>query len=203
LGVFRFREVGGEVVVCTVARAYHSAMSLRVLVIRHGVAEEKSQGQGPEEDKRRHLTAEGATKMRRAARGLAEAVKHIDLLATSPLDRAAETAEIVGEVFGVKPAVCGALAPQGRPAAVVDWLKKRPELAKSGGPRKMVAAVVGHEPDLGVLVSWMLSGMEESFVDLKKGAACLVEFEEELGPGRGKLLWSLRPGQMRRLRRSA
>src|SRR5216117_2607973 len=100
-------------------------MSLRVLVIRHGVAEEPGKGQSCEEDWRRQLTDEGREKMRRVAKGLAAVVKRIDVLGSSPLDRALQTAAIVGEVFGVKAAVAAGLAPGNGPAEVLDWVRKQ------------------------------------------------------------------------------
>ena len=45
----------------------------------------------------------------------------------------------------------------------------------------------------------MLTGLRESFVPLKKGAACLLQFESEVKPARAKLLWAMRPGQLRDL----
>jgi hypothetical protein len=34
---------------------------------------------------------------------------------------------------------------------------------------------------------------------MKKGGACLVEFEEEVKPGRAVLRWLMKPGQLRAL----
>jgi hypothetical protein len=45
----------------------------------------------------------------------------------------------------------------------------------------------------------MLTGLQESFVRLKKGGACLVELKEQVRSGRGRLLWSLAPAQLRQL----
>jgi phosphohistidine phosphatase len=59
--------------------------------------------------------------------------------------------------------------------------------------------IVGHEPHLGMLVTWLLTGVEESHVDLKKGAACLLEVEGAPGPGSARLCWSIAPSQLRDL----
>ena len=40
-----------------------------------------------------------------------------------------------------------------------------------------VVAIVGHEPQLGRLVTYLIGGVERSGVELKKGGACLIEFE--------------------------
>ena len=79
----------------------------------------------------------------------------------------------------------------------MDWLREQAEHAKKGSTTSVV--IVGHEPGLGQLVSWMLTGLRESFIPLKKGGACLVEFEGEVKPGRGKLLWAMKPSQLRKL----
>jgi hypothetical protein len=48
-------------------------------------------------------------------------------------------------------------------------------------------------------VSWALTGLQESFVELKKGSACMLRFDEDLKPGRAKMLWLLKPSQLRAL----
>jgi len=186
-------------------RRMTTGMSVKVLVIRHGVAEERGKGQGREEDWHRPLTEEGRKKMRRAAKGLAKLVKRVDVLGSSPLDRALQTAAIAGEEFGVETSVAAGLAPGNGPAEVLKWVKQQAAGKPAGGKQAgdgretPVVAVVGHEPGLGVLVSWMISGLEESFVELKKGAACLVEFDGDVKPGHGRLAWSMRPRQLRRI----
>ena len=56
-------------------------------------------------DALRPLTRAGRKKMRRAARGLARLVPHLDALATSPLTRAVETGEIVARA--IRPRAAG------------------------------------------------------------------------------------------------
>jgi phosphohistidine phosphatase len=73
------------------------------------------------------------------------------------------------------------------------------ERPRGGG----AVAIVGHEPHLGQFVSWALTGLRESFVELKKGQAVLLEFPDEVRPGRARLVWSLRPGQLRKIGRGA
>jgi len=69
---------------------------LRVLVVRHGVAEDPAAfAKSGRPDAARPLTKAGRRKMRQAARGLACLVPRLDRLATSPFARTVETAEIV------------------------------------------------------------------------------------------------------------
>ena len=162
-----------------------------LLVIRHAIAVERDEWSG--NDDLRPLTNEGVSKMRKGAQGLAAQVKNVDVLATSPLVRARKTAEIVagaleheGELEEVD-----ALRPGQDPGAFVEWVERHAE--------HDVVAIVGHEPHLSTLVSWLLTGQSESRLDLKKGGACLVRFEHAPKAGTGQLLWLLTPNQLRAL----
>lgn len=169
---------------------------MRLLVIRHAIAEDREAfaftGQP---DSERPLTREGRTKMRRAAGGIASLVPNLETLATSPLVRAMQTAAIVADEYGgdLEPVLVGELSPEYPPDDLLPWLRSVDHDA--------TVAVVGHEPHLGFLVGWLLTGRHESFVELKKGAACFLEFDDPPAPGNGTLLWSLAPGHLRSLRK--
>lgn len=166
---------------------------MQILIIRHGIAEELPAEVKGQDDATRELTKEGRRKMRKGARGLKQIVPVIDLIATSPLTRASQTADIVAREFdGARLVQIAALSPRKPPAALLDWLKAHP-------PESTVA-LVGHEPHLGTVLCWLLTGLQESFVVLKKGGAAMIEMENPAGAGRGKLLWLLQPSQLRRLR---
>src|SRR5688572_30200435 len=77
---------------------------MKVLLIRHGKAEEHNlvSSLSPKKDAQRALTETGRRDMRKAAKGLRKLAPDISIIATSPLLRARETAEIVAKVFGVK-----------------------------------------------------------------------------------------------------
>jgi phosphohistidine phosphatase len=163
---------------------------VHLLVIRHGIAEERPVwARTGRPDEERPLTARGRRLMRRNVRGLARLVSP-DLVASSPLVRAIQTAEIVAAAFGgLELTAVAALAPGGPPASVAAWIE---HVRVSG-----TIALVGHEPDLGELTSWCLAG-RGAFVALRKGGACLLELARP-APGTAKLLWSLTPRQLRRL----
>ncbi|HEX8914762.1 MAG TPA: histidine phosphatase family protein [Humisphaera sp.] len=168
---------------------------VRVLVIRHGVAADVSEfAKTGSPDADRPLTKSGRKRMRRGAKGLVALLPELGSIATSPLTRAAETAEIVAAAYakaGEKLDVTrlSALAPGKSVNLLLGWLGDR--------PRGEVAAVVGHEPHLGLFVSWALTGLRESFVELKKGAAVLIEFPDEVRAGHARLVWSLRSKHLR------
>ena len=64
-----------------------------------------------------------------------------------------------------------------------------------------LVAIVGHEPHLGILVTWLMAGLNASRVALKKGSACLLEFPDTVAGGSATLLWLLTPSQLRRIGR--
>ena len=165
---------------------------MELLVIRHAIAEDKeAYAASGRDDALRPLTARGARRMRRAARGLRELVGAIDVLVTSPLTRANQTAEIVRRAYkldGIETAP--ALQPSAPLDDVVAWLSR----FETG-----VVGIVGHEPQLGRLVTCLLTGWDGSAVELKKGAACLIEFDERPAVGKGRLIWALPPRALRSL----
>jgi len=165
---------------------------MQLLVIRHAIAEDRETW-APRDDKLRPLTDDGKKKMKEAAKALRSLVPKLDVLATSPLTRAAQTAEILAKVYdGPAPAPVDALAPGQRPAALASWLRTQ-ALEKT-------VAIVGHEPGLGAAASWLATGTERSFLDLGKGGACFLDLGERVEAGEGMVLWVMRPSQLRGLR---
>ena len=170
---------------------------MRLLVIRHGLAGDRDEfAFTGRPDAERPLTKDGRAKMKRAASGLRLIVDELSLVATSPLVRAVQTAEIVAEAFGVaEPTVVEELSEERSTDDLLPWLR-------SQEPDTTVA-VVGHNPHLGFLVGWLLTGRHENFVELKKGAAVMLQFEDPdpPSPGTATLLWSLAPAHLRKLRK--
>lgn len=127
--------------------------------------------------------------MQRAAAGLARLVPSIDVLATSPLVRSVESAEIVGSIYRSEIVTLDSLAPDQKPDEVVRWLRdQRPA---------QTVALVGHEPHLGTLVGYLLTERRASFIDLKKGGACLLDLTDPPKPGGGTLKWLLTRRELR------
>src|SRR5215208_162711 len=166
---------------------------MKLLVIRHAIAMDSEEfADTGEPDDRRPLTNYGAKRMRKNAKGMRTLVDKIDAFATSPLTRAIETAEIVSEVFSIDQAeLCAALVPGIALEEFEEWARERSDTD--------VLAIVGHEPHLSMLVTWMMTGLQESRVQVKKGGACLLEFESAPRRNSGTLLWLLTPRQLRDL----
>lgn len=166
---------------------------MQLLVIRHAIAEPRESVAVVETDgASRPLTAKGRKRMSSTAAGLRRLVPTVDVLASSPLVRAVQTAEIVAEEYtGVTPMVLDDLAPSGERRSVLTWL----QMQKDGS----TLAAVGHEPELGRLVSWLLATPDSHFVHLKKGGACLLEWRSHVTAGDAQLAWLLQPAQLRKL----
>ena len=165
---------------------------MKLLIVRHGPAgdPEEWERQG-KDDRLRPLTPKGKKEVRKAAAGLARLVPRLDLLATSPWTRAAQTAEIVGKEYGCEIEEVEQLTSDHSPEDLAPWLREQ-----SG---KEALGLVGHEPHLGLLAGYLLTGKSASFVDLKKGGACLVDMEDPSRPGSGCLEWLLTDRELRRL----
>jgi phosphohistidine phosphatase len=166
---------------------------MHLLVIRHAIAEDRDEfASSGRDDSERPLTDEGREKMRRAVQGLRRVAARIDLLASSPYARARQTAELVAEGYGITDIkTVDALVPDGTLQQLQSWLQRK--------STARVVAIVGHEPQLGELVTWLMSGLRESRVEMKKGGAALLEFEGQPGPGVGRLQWLLSPSALRDL----
>ena len=168
---------------------------MKILLVRHGPAADRAAwGRLGKEDFLRPLTPEGRARTRAAAQGLLRLVDPPDALATSPFARAAQTADLVAHAFGVEaPEELQAIAPAAAPAEVLPWLQARAGLD--------LVALVGHEPQLGGLASWLLARSEVPFLELKKAGACLLDLGDRPRAGSARLVWLLLPAQLRRLGR--
>jgi phosphohistidine phosphatase len=165
---------------------------MKLLIIRHGKAEERSGLLSLKRDATRRLTKEGRKEMRKIAKGLREIAPTPNVLATSPLPRARETAEVVADVLGVgKVDEQALLAPGADKTALIAWLGRQ--------GREATVAIVGHEPDLSGFASFAIAGAQSARLELKKGGCCLIEFENVPAAGGGTLRWLLQPGQLRKL----
>jgi phosphohistidine phosphatase len=165
---------------------------MQLVVIRHAIALEREEfAPTGRDDSLRPLTDKGKAKMKRAAAGLRELVPAISVLAASPFTRAQQTARIVAAEYGtLRVVTTTSLEPDSEFEEFAEWLRTR---------RGDVVAVVGHEPHLGTLVTWLMTGIEESRVPLKKGQACLLEFPGTPSRGTARLHWALTASQLGRL----
>ena len=166
------------------------AAIIELYLVRHAIAAER----GPKypDDSLRPLTPAGAKKFASSVPGLAEMDVLIDLVLTSPLVRARETATLLAAGLKTKPAIVEveALAPGGRHAALLEAIKTHAK-------RHRRIALVGHEPDLGEVAARLLGA--RGTIEFKKGAICAIEVDGATPAGPGTLRWLLTPRALRAL----
>jgi phosphohistidine phosphatase len=165
---------------------------MELLMVRHAIAEDRvAFARTGKSDYHRPLTEKGRSRMIRGAAGLHAVVPRIDVLASSPLTRATETAEIVAAEYGLTDFERVDAIGTGDGDALLRWLRGL-------GPSSTVA-VVGHEPHMSDWAGWFLTGSWADFLIVKKGSAVMLEFPGAIEPGEAYLRWALTPGQLRRL----
>jgi phosphohistidine phosphatase len=154
----------------------------RIYIVRHAIAEDVSPS-GRDED--RALTAEGRKKMKRAALGVAP----VHLLA-SPLVRAQQTAAIVVEALPqLEIETCELLAPGVDERALTRLL--------NGAHAGRDVMLVGHEPDLGELLSFWLTGSRGGVeTRFKKGAVACIASATLPPHGKAVLEWLMTAAQL-------
>lgn len=164
---------------------------MELLLVRHARAEERELfAISGADDALRPLTREGAARMRDVAAGLHRLLPDLDVIASSPYTRALQTADILARRYKTKVVQLPQLAPGHPPATLLPWLRGHDETFR--------VALVGHEPDLGMLASWLLCGKEQGFLPFKKGGAALLHFPADIKAGQAQLDWLLTPAQLRR-----
>jgi phosphohistidine phosphatase len=154
------------------------ALTTQLYVIRHAVAEDHAPDGGGDHDRR--LTKKGRRKFERLVRRLRAAGMEIDLIATSPLVRARQTAEVLAEALASRPPieVVDALAPGSDWQALVAWT------IRQDAER---IAWVGHAPCVGRLVALTI-GDGSAAIRMQKGAVAAIRLDD--GPGHpGELEW--------------
>ncbi len=154
---------------------------MRLYFLRHGLAGHRHDWQG--DDAERPLTSEGKKKMAREAKHIARLDLQPELILSSPLVRAFQTAEIVADELGLQ-----------------EQLLKDERLEPGFGPEQLSEIIrthsnagnlmlVGHEPDLSQTVGALVGGAR---LEMKKGALACVDLPDPTQLA-GELLWLLPP----------
>ncbi|HEY9601177.1 MAG TPA: phosphohistidine phosphatase SixA [Allocoleopsis sp.] len=135
---------------------------MELYLIRHGIAADRD---AYENDEERPLTDKGHDKTAKVAKQLRDRGLRFDLILTSPLVRAKETATILKEAgLAARVEEFAALAPDGDIQAWVNWLEKRQQTS----PGDKSLALVGHQPDLGNWAETLVWGKAQNKLLLKK-----------------------------------
>jgi phosphohistidine phosphatase len=165
---------------------------MKLYIVRHAIAVPR--GTPGIQDDERPLTEEGVRKMRQAAEGLRILDYVPDLILSSPLVRARQTAEILLEAFGknITLKLLSTLAPSAGKKELYGSIEASAKMRKS-------LMLVGHQPSLGEIAGEIAWGSPGFAIELKKGGACFIEIERFGDPPKGSLVTLLTPSILRTL----
>jgi phosphohistidine phosphatase len=159
-----------------------------IYFLRHASAGERMSN--PKKDEKRPLDKTGIEQCGYMGRALTALDVQVDVILSSPLKRAAQTASLVGNEMGYegKLQLSDALRPE---ASFADFRKLLDKYAKYES-----IMVVGHNPNLSEFLGRAIreNGCE-AMIDLKKAGVARVEMERNAGV----LQWSLTPKAVRQL----
>lgn len=165
-------------------------VTVNLYIVRHGLAGE--QGSYANDDER-PLTEAGMRKTRQVAKRLKSLELQFDLILTSPLVRAKQTAEIL-QAVGLSDRLeeSPLLAPGGDFDGWLAWLQTwRQNFRSSDQPG---LAIVGHEPGLSEWTERLVWGGVKHRVIVKKAGVVGITLPESGSPvGQSELFWLAPP----------
>jgi phosphohistidine phosphatase len=165
---------------------------MQLLLMRHGIAaplDEKIRI-----DAARPLTEEGVEKTRQIVEGLRAAGIVLDFIATSPLLRAVQTAEVVRNTFDRSKTAPPLETWPELEHAEYSALLQRLQNVKAAD----TVMLVGHEPGMSRLVAHLLTGSSDGFaLEFKKAGVCAMEVDFTATKPQAILLWHATPKLLR------
>jgi len=153
-----------------------------LFIIRHAWAADRDAATFPD-DALRPLTDEGRERFKKMVEFLVPRGLQPQLIATSPMLRCLQTAEILATALGEKTRLVERkeLLPGGDPKRLFAWTEE-----EAAGLKQI--AWVGHAPDVGFLAA-LLIGQEDGWMNFKKGAIASIRSNDTPDFGRGELQW--------------
>jgi phosphohistidine phosphatase len=154
---------------------------MKLYIVRHGLAGERGDPRYPN-DRLRPLTEEGGKRFAATIQVLIRAGLRPGIVATSPLIRCLQTAEIIVDQAHGNPKLVeiAALEPESDLDALIDWTIEQ---------HTDEVVWVGHAPDVSDLAAGLLSGDGDCRIRFAKGAVACIAFEGPLARGEGELQW--------------
>ncbi|HEX7376468.1 MAG TPA: phosphohistidine phosphatase SixA [Pirellulales bacterium] len=152
---------------------------MKIYIVRHAWAEDQDETKYPDDDLR-PLSRKGRKRFRRLARKLAKRGCDVARIATSPLVRCRQTADILADYLASEAVIVelDALRPGSRVEPLLEWTRQQ---------QGQDVAWVGHAPDVGGLTAALIG--ESAAIEFDKGAVAAVEFSDPPAAGRGVLRW--------------
>lgn len=155
---------------------------MQLWLVRHAAAVDREEFTGPDAD--RPLTGKGRRRFRDFCDYLADETETPEVVVTSPLVRAADTAAILARAAGLKKS---SLVTTDLLAPGVD-LTALLELVHEQSAERV--ALVGHEPDMSQMLIELIGG---GAFDFGKGFIAAVDFTSAPAIGAGRLRWLIGP----------
>lgn len=159
---------------------------MELFILRHGEAGQRSTRAS---DRKRPLTTAGKAEILEIAKALRIIGLKFDLVVTSPLKRAYDTAMIVSDIFKIsnRVQVWNELAPEGQRAEIYRKISQLTE--------EYAVLIVGHQPLLGEIVNDVIHEGKSSPCNLllKKGGVVRLRLLRKSNIPRGELRWLLSP----------
>jgi phosphohistidine phosphatase len=149
-------------------------------IVRHAWAGDAGDPRYPD-DRQRPLTDEGRKRFGRVVKKLIRRGFNPALVASSPLVRCRQTAEVISQRVPGGPQIV--LRSELAPGSDLDGL-----LAWTAEQAVPSLAWVGHAPDVGCLAA-ALVGDGRAALHFAKGSVAALKFEDRPAPGGGELLW--------------
>ncbi|MBN1672733.1 MAG: phosphohistidine phosphatase SixA [Kiritimatiellae bacterium] len=162
---------------------------MKLYLLRHGIAVDVGE-EGVACDADRMLSAKGRKRTGKVVAGLARLGCQPERIVSSPLVRAAQTAQLAAEHLAPERGVslCEGLAPGAPLAPLLAWLEKQTENA---------LMLVGHMPDLADLAAVLLVRGAGPAMTFKKAGVCCLSFPDRVRAGEGCLEWLIQPKLLR------
>lgn len=143
---------------------------MKLIFIRHGKAIEKRKNDSEMDDFRRRLTEDGAKEVKKMVHSCHFIFRKIDVIFTSPLFRAVQTASIIyAENHKSEYDILTTLDPF---IEAHEFASSIEELNPSG-----TYCFVGHAPQLSQSVNLLLNGKTDAKIDISKGGVAVLEGE--------------------------
>ena len=153
---------------------------MRLYIVRHAWAGDRDPEQWPDDDLR-PLTRDGQKRFGKFIKRLTKRGFSPTIVATSPLVRCRQTADLIAEHLSTHSEIItlDALSPESDLQALIEWTAARTEDS---------IAWVGHAPSVSHLAAGLI-GSGNADIRFAKGAVAAIDFEQPIAPGNGQLQW--------------
>ena len=155
---------------------------MNIYLIRHGEAEPPSETKPHEQ---RALTKEGVEAVKASAEYWKKFTQSFDIILTSPLKRAAQTAKLIHEFLNVKQEVVEEISLLN--GGLTEDLLSIAEALEINN-----IAMIGHQPDIGIHIASM-TGSNNTNLRIPPAAIAKIHFKDKPRIGQGILEFLIPP----------